>query len=161
MRIAIASDHAGFVQKGPLAEYLTGKGHEVLDLGPATDDRCDYPDFADKVARLVALGDADRGVLVCGTGLGMAITADKVAGIRAVPIQTVDFARLCREHNDANVIALSGRFVSLEDNEAILDAFLETEFAGGRHTGRVEKIMREDDPEFQGVPAGLGVVQGN
>lgn len=157
MRIAIASDHAGFIQKAPLAEYLRSRGHEVVDMGPATDDRCDYPDFADKVARAVARGDAERGVLICGTGLGIAMAADKVPGVRAVPIQTVDFARLCREHNDANVIGLSGRFVPLEENERILDTFLTTAFEGGRHTGRVEKIMREDDPDFQGVPADFGM----
>lgn len=157
MRIAIGSDHAGFLQKAPLAEYLRSQGHEVVDCGPATDDRCDYPDFGDKVARLVAAGKVDRGVLICGTGLGIAMTADKVPGVRAVPIQTVEFARLCREHNNANVIGLSGRFVSLMDNEAILDTFLATEFAGGRHTGRVEKIMREDDPSFAGVPEDFGL----
>lgn len=157
MRVAIGSDHAGFVQKAPLAEYMRSLGHEVYDLGPKTDDRCDYADFADKVARLVASGDADRGVLICGTGIGISMAADKVAGIRACPIQTVEFARLCREHNDANVIGLSGRFVSLEDNEKILDVFLSTEFSGGRHAGRVEKIMREDDPSFAGVPAGFGL----
>ena len=155
MRIAIASDHAGFVQKDPLADYLRAQGHEVIDCGPATDERCDYPDYADKVARRVARGEVDRGVLICGTGLGIAMTADKVAGVRATPIQTVEFARLAREHNDANVIGLSGRFVSLEDNEKILDAFLTTEFGGGRHTGRVEKMMREDDPDFPGVPLDL------
>ena len=153
MRIAIASDHAGFVQKDPLAEYLRAQGHEVVDCGPDSDERCDYPDYADKVARRVARGEVDRGVLICGTGLGVALTADKVAGVRALPIQTVDFARLAREHNDANVICLSGRFVSLEDNEKILDAFLTTEFGGGRHTARVEKMMREDDPAFPGVEA--------
>lgn len=157
MRVAIGSDHAGFAQKAPLAEYMRSLGHEVYDLGPKTDDRCDYADFADKVARLVASGDADRGVLICGTGIGISMAADKVAGIRACPIQTVEFARLCREHNDANVIGLSGRFVSLEDNEKILDVFLSTEFSGGRHAGRVEKIMREDDPSFAGVPAGFGL----
>lgn len=157
MRIAIASDHAGFIQKDPLADYLRSRGHEVVDCGPATDDRCDYPDFADKVARLVARGEVERGVLICGTGLGIAMTADKVAGVRACPIQTVEFARLCREHNDASVIGLSGRFVSLEDNEAILDVFLSTDFEGGRHTGRVEKMMREDDPDFPGVPLDLGM----
>ena len=153
MRIAIASDHAGFVQKDPLADYLRAQGHEVIDCGPATDERCDYPDYADKVARRVARGEVDRGVLICGTGLGIAMAADKVPGVRATPIQTVEFARLAREHNNANVIGLSGRFVSLEDNEKILDAFLTTEFAGGRHTARVEKIMREDDPAFPGVEA--------
>ena len=153
MRIAIASDHAGFVQKDPLAEYLRAQGYEVVDCGPDSDERCDYPDYADKVARRVARGEVDRGVLICGTGLGIAMTADKVAGVRATPIQTVEFARLAREHNDANVIGLSGRFVSLEDNEKILDAFLTTEFGGGRHTARVEKMMREDDPAFPGVEA--------
>lgn len=153
MRIAIASDHAGFVQKDPLAEYLRAQGHEVVDCGPDSDERCDYPDYADKVARRVARGEVDRGVLICGTGLGIAMTADKVAGVRATPIQTVEFARLAREHNDANIIGLSGRFVSLEDNEKILDAFLTTEFGGGRHTARVEKMMREDDPAFPGVEA--------
>ena len=157
MRIAIASDHAGFVQKAPLAEYLRSQGHEVLDLGPSTDARCDYPDFGDKVGRLVAAGGADRGVLICGTGIGISMTAGKVAGIRAVAIQTPEFARLAREHNDANVIGLSGRFVTLEQNEAILDVFLSTEFGGGRHAGRVAKIMREDDPSFEGVPADFGL----
>ena len=157
MRIAIGSDHAGVLQKAPIADHLRWLGHEVIDCGPATDARCDYADFADKVARLVASGQADRGVLICGTGLGISMAADKVAGIRAVPVQTVEFARLAREHNDANVIGLSGRFVSLMDNEAIVDTFLATEFSGGRHTGRVEKIMREDDPDFPGVPADFGM----
>ena len=127
MRIAIASDHAGFLQKKPLSDYIAGLGHEVIDLGPDSDARCDYPDYADKVARTVARGDADYGVLVCGTGLGMAMTADKVAGIRATPVQTVTFAQLAREHNNANVVCLSGRFVSLMDNCAILETFLTTD----------------------------------
>ena len=90
-------------------------------------------------------GVADRGVLVCGTGLGMAIAADKVTGIRAVPVQTVQFAELCRQHNDANVICLSGRFVELEENQRILDTFLTTKFEGGRHALRVAKIMKLDN----------------
>ena len=143
MRIAVASDHAGFIQKAPIIEHIRSLGHEVVDLGPATDDRVDYPDFGDKVGRMVARGDADRGVVICGTGLGIAMTADKVPGIRATAIQTVQFAELCREHNDCNVIGLSGRFVPLELNEQIVDTFLTTEFGGGRHTGRVQKIMRE------------------
>lgn len=156
MRIAIASDHAGFVQKAPLAAYMRELGHEVLDLGPATEDRVDYPDFADKVARQVASGAADRGVLVCGTGIGMAITADKVPGIRAAVIQTPDFAHLFREHNNGNVLCLSGRFVDLDTNKASVKEFLETEFGGGRHAGRVDKIMREDDPQFAGVTDSCG-----
>ena len=153
MRIAVGSDHAGFIQKDPIIEHIKSLGHEVLDFGPANDDRVDYPDFADKVARAVAAGKADRGVLICGTGIGIAMAADKVPGIRATPVQTVQFAELAREHNNANVIGLSGRFTDLAVNEAIVDTFLSTKFAGGRHTGRVEKIMREDDPNFKGVDA--------
>lgn len=141
MRISIASDHAGFDQKQVLAAYLAECGHEVVDRGPENDDRVDYPDFAELVARDVADGAAERGVLVCGTGIGMAIAACKVDGIRAVNIINTEFAALSREHNDANVITLSGRFIDEETNKAILDTFLSTEFGGGRHTGRVEKIM--------------------
>lgn len=144
MRLSIGSDHAGFEQKQALAAYLRDAGHEVIDRGPDNDDRVDYPDFAVPVARDVAEGAVERGVLVCGTGIGMAMAADKVPGIRAANIITPEFAALCREHNDANLITLSGRFVSLEENERILDAFLSTNFAGGRHTGRVEKIMALD-----------------
>ena len=144
MIISIASDHAGFEQKQLLAAYLKGKGYEVHDLGPDSDDRVDYPDFAAKVAHEVADGVATYGVLVCGTGIGMAVAANKINGIRAVNAINTQFADLCREHNDANVITLSGRFVSVEDNESILDAFLTTEFAGGRHAGRVEKINALD-----------------
>ena len=141
MRISIASDHAGFEQKELLAGYIRDKGFDVHDLGPFTDDRVDYPDFAKMVAQEVASGDADRGVLVCGTGIGMAIAANKMKGIRAANVTSPEFAALAREHNDANVITVSGRFVGLDTNKEILDAFLGTDFAGGRHTGRVEKIM--------------------
>lgn len=141
MKISIASDHAGFEQKQALRDYLAKKGCEVVDRGPDTDDRVDYPDFAALVARDVTDGAADFGVLVCGTGIGMAVAANKVHGIRAVNCITEQFAELAREHNDANVLTLSGRFVALEDNERILDAFLSTAFGGGRHAGRVAKIM--------------------
>ncbi len=144
MRIAIASDHAGFDQKTALVPFLEGLGHEVADLGPETGDRVDYPDYAEKVARAVASGEADRGVLICGTGIGMALAADKVAGIRAVNITSPEFAELARRHNDANVITLSGRFVPLEENERILKVFLVAEFEGGRHAQRVAKIMALD-----------------
>ena len=131
-------------QKERLRAFLEGLGHEVIDRGPANDDRVDYPDYAVPVAHDVADGQAERGVLVCGTGIGMALAADKVAGIRAANIITPQFAALCREHNDANVITLSGRFVEPEVNEEILRVFLSTDFGGGRHTGRVEKIMELD-----------------
>lgn len=140
MKISIASDHAGFEQKQALVDHLVAQGHEVIDRGPDTDDRVDYPDYAAFVSYDVADGVADFGVLVCGTGIGMAIAANKVNGIRAANIVRQDFATLCREHNDANVVTLSGRFVSLEDNKAIVDTFLSTEFGGGRHEGRVKKI---------------------
>lgn len=151
MRIAVAADHAGFCQKPAMIDYLRTLGHEVIDCGPASDARCDYPDYADRVARVVSAAEADRGVLICGTGIGMAIAADKVAGVRAACIQTPGFAQLFREHNDGNIICLSGRFVSEQTNRAILDAFLTTDFGGGRHAARVEKIMREDDPSFEGA----------
>lgn len=138
--IAIASDHAGFEQKQQLTAWLTDQGHTVNDLGPATNARVDYPDYAALVAHEVAADRADFGVLVCGTGIGMAIAANKINGVRAVNIVTPEFAALSREHNDANVIALSGRFVCLETNEQILEAFLKTSFGEGRHAERVQKI---------------------
>ncbi|MBX9033777.1 ribose 5-phosphate isomerase B [Gordonibacter massiliensis (ex Traore et al. 2017)] len=141
MNISIASDHAGFEQKQALVDYLASQGHAVIDRGPDNDDRVDYPDYAELVARDVAGGSVERGVLVCGTGIGMAVAANKIDGVRAVNVTTPQFAELSREHNDANVVALSGRFVDEGTNRAILDAFLSTPFGEGRHTGRVEKIM--------------------
>ena len=140
MRVSIGSDHAGFEQKQALVDYLMGKGYDVIDRGPDNDDRVDYPDYAAPVSHDVADGVAERGVLVCGTGIGMAVAANKVQGIRAANVVTPEFAALAREHNDANVVALSGRFVDEETNRRILDAFLSTDFGGGRHAGRVEKI---------------------
>lgn len=153
MRIAVACDHGGFVQKDAVIEHLKSLGHEVTDLGTNSEESVDYPDYADRAARMVSRGEADRAILICGTGIGMAITADKVPGVRATPVQTVKFAELARQHNNANVIGLSGRFVSLEDNLVLVDTFLNTEFESGRHAKRVEKIMREDDPAFPGVDA--------
>ncbi|MBQ2680333.1 MAG: ribose 5-phosphate isomerase B [Eggerthellaceae bacterium] len=141
MKVSIASDHAGFEEKELLKPYLVELGHEVIDRGPDSDDRVDYPDFAELVAKDVAGGEADRGVLVCGTGIGMAIAANKVDGIRAANVTTPEFAALSREHNDANIVTVSGRFVTDETNRAIVKAFLETAFGGGRHEGRVAKIM--------------------
>lgn len=140
MKISIASDHAGFEQKQALAAYLEGLGHEVVDRGPGTDDRVDYPDFAALVARDVVDGAAERGVLVCGTGIGMAVAANKIDGIRAANVTSPVFAALAREHNDANIVAVSGRFVDEATNREILDAFVSTEFGGGRHADRVKKI---------------------
>lgn len=144
MRVAIASDHAGFIQKQPMIDYMTGLGYEVIDLGPENDDRVDYPDFGEKVGRYVAAGNADRGVCICGTGIGIAVAAGKIPGIRASSITSPEFAALFRQHNDGNVIGLSGRFVDLEVNEEIVETFLTTDFEGGRHAGRVEKINALD-----------------
>lgn len=144
MKVSIGSDHAGFEQKQLLAEYLRSKGYEVIDRGPDSDDRVDYPDYAALVGKDVSEGACDRGVLVCGTGIGMAIAACKISGVRAANIVSSEFAKLCREHNDVNVITLSGRFVPLEENEKILDVFFATEFGGGRHAGRVAKINALD-----------------
>lgn len=141
MRVAIGSDHAGFEQKELLRQHLTEEGHEVLDLGTGSgDDSVDYPDFARAVASAVSGGDAERGVLVCGTGVGMAIAANKVAGVRAANVTDPEFAKLARQHNDANVVAVSGRFVPLTVNAEIVDAFLDTAFEGGRHGRRVDKM---------------------
>jgi ribose 5-phosphate isomerase B len=141
MRIVIGSDHAGFDQKQRLARYLADEGHDVQDVGASNGtDSVDYPDFAFAVARGVADGDADFGVLVCGTGIGMAVAANKVAGVRAANVTDPEFAKLARQHNDANVVTVSGRFVPVQTNEAILDAFVGTQFEGGRHSRRVDKI---------------------
>jgi ribose 5-phosphate isomerase B len=141
MRIVIGSDHAGFDQKQRLAEYLAEQGHDVSDIG-TTDatTSVDYPDFALAVGSAVASGEAEFGVLVCGTGIGMAIAANKVDGVRAANVTTPEFAALAREHNDANVVTVSARFVPVQVNEKILDAFLGTPFGGGRHADRVAKV---------------------
>lgn len=144
MVLSLGADHAGFEQKNQLADFLIEQGYDVIDRGPDSDDRVDYPDYALRVARDVADGVAEYGVLVCGTGIGMAMTADKVPDIRAANIITPEFAALCREHNNANVITLSGRFVSLDTNKEILRTFLSTEFGGGRHEQRVAKMMALD-----------------
>lgn len=141
MVVSIGSDHAGFEEKQLLIGYLLDLGHDVVDRGPDDDSRVDYPDYAALVARDIATGFADFGVLVCGTGIGMAIAANKVDGIRAANVTSPEFAALAREHNDANVVTVSGRFVDDATNRAIVKTFLETEFGGGRHAGRVAKIM--------------------
>ena len=144
MRIAIASDHGGFQQKQELAAFLQELGHQVQDLGCHSEESVDYPDYAEALGKVVAAGGADRGVLVCGTGIGMCMAANKIPGIRAANVTIPDFARLAREHNDANVVTLSGRFVDLDTNKAILGIFLEAGFDGGRHAIRVGKINALD-----------------
>jgi len=141
MRVALGSDHAGYEHKQRIKGFLEGKGVEVTDLGTySAEESVDYPDFAEKVGEAVVDGDAEFGVLVCGTGIGMAIAANKVDGIRAANVTDPEFAKLARAHNDANVITVSGRFVDPEVNEQIIEAFLATPFEGGRHERRVNKI---------------------
>ena len=140
MRIAMASDHAGFELKEQIKAQLQGAGHDVVDVGPETDDSTDYPRYARPAARLVAEGDAERGVLVCGSGVGVAIVANKVAGVRAVNAHDVEEAQLARAHNDANVVTLSGRRLDAEQAGEIVSAFLAGEFEGGRHARRVGLI---------------------
>jgi ribose 5-phosphate isomerase B len=140
MRIALASDHAGFALKDHLAGSLAAAGHELLDLGTDSTESVDYPRYAEPVARAVAAGDADRGVLVCGSGNGVAIVANKVTGIRAVNAHDIEEAEMCRRHNDANVVTLSGARLEPEQADAIVATFLATDFDGGRHARRVEQI---------------------
>ena len=124
MNISIASDHAGFEQKQALVDYLAAQGHDVIDRGPDTDDRVDYPDYAELVARDVAGGAAERGVLVCGTGIGMAIAANKVHGIRCAVCNDPYSATMAHEHNDANVIAVGARVVGIEVLKSIFRNYL-------------------------------------
>jgi ribose 5-phosphate isomerase B len=142
MKIAIGADHAGFSLKEQLRQKLAQEGHEVVDFGTESDASCDYPDFAQPVARDVAQGRSDRGILVCSTGIGMAIAANKVDGVRAAPAQSDDEVKFTREHNDANVLTLGAKY--LDQNRAIelIHLFLNTEFAGGRHARRVAKIAQ-------------------
>jgi RpiB/LacA/LacB family sugar-phosphate isomerase len=140
MKVAIAADHAGFELKEKLRDLLRERGHAVLDLGTSNGESTDYPDFAGAVAREVAEGSADRGVLVCSTGVGMSIAANKVPGIRAALGTTPEAVRLTRAHNDANVLALGAKFIDLYAAEQLVDVFLNTEFEGGRHARRIAKI---------------------
>lgn len=140
MKIYAGSDHAGFELKQRLIEAARGWGHEVEDLGPATADRVDYPDYGAAVGRAVANDPSSRGLLVCGSGIGIMMAANKVSGIRAATLWNEESAKLSRLHNDANVFSVGERLVPGDLAEAMLKLWLETEFEGGRHTGRVAKI---------------------
>lgn len=143
-RIALGADHAGFHAKEVIRRFLAEQGYDVEDLGTKSEESVDYPDFARQVAERVAGGGAQLGVLVCGTGIGMAMTANKVPGIRAGTAHDEMTARMAREHNDANVLTLGGRVVDDEKAVAIVREFLNAQFAGGRHQRRVEKINELD-----------------
>jgi len=141
MRIALGADHAGFALKDKIKEHLSARGIEVRDEGTNSGASVDYPDYARLVAEDVAHGRADQGILVCGTGIGMAISANKAPGIRAANADTEFEAQMAREHNDANILTLGARVVDEAAAVRIVDVWLATNFAGGRHQTRVDKIM--------------------
>jgi ribose 5-phosphate isomerase B len=139
-RIAIASDHAAVELKAALAEHMRALGHDVLDLGPAGVDSVDYPDYGYKLAEAIASGEASRGVAICGSGIGISIAVNRHPAARAALVSEPLSARLAREHNDANVIAMGARLIGSEMAKACLDVFLTTPFGGDRHLRRVQKL---------------------
>ena len=140
MKIAIGADHAGFVLKETLLARLRGQGHEVEDLGTNSTTSVDYPDFAEAVAHKVASASVDKGILVCSSGVGMSIAANKVHGVRAALGTSTEEVELARKHNDANILAIGAKFSTPEVAEALVDTFLSTDFEGGRHQRRIDKI---------------------
>lgn len=147
MHIAIGADQGGFALKEKIVEHLTAQDHQVSDLGIYKLESIDYPDIAESVARTVAKGEAERGIIVCGTGLGVSMAANKVRGIRAALCTDCYMARMAREHNDAQVLCLGGRVIGVGLALAIVDVFLNTEAQGGRHARRVGKINALDEKE--------------
>ena len=145
MRIAIGSDHAGFAVKRAIAQRLRDGGHEVVDHGCDSEESVDYPDFAAAVARSVAAGACERGICVCGTGIGIAMAANKVAGIRAATVHDEFTAEMSRQHNDANVLCLGARVLDSRHAVEIAEYWLTVPFGDGRHSGRVAKINALDD----------------
>jgi ribose 5-phosphate isomerase B len=141
MKISLGADHNGIDFKQLLSDHLKSAGHEVLDVGPSGTDSVDYPDFAFAAAEMVSNGEANRGILICGSGIGMSMAANKVPGVRAALCFTPEAAALTRRHNDANVLALAGWQSDGVDVLEIVDTFLATDFEGGRHARRVDKII--------------------
>ena len=140
VKIAVGSDHAGFELKEQVEAMLVAAGHDVTDVGTDSEESTDYPLHAEAAARLVADGEAERAVLVCGSGVGVSIAANKVGGVRAVNAHDPDEAEMSRRHNDANVLALAGRRLSVDEAKPIVERFLATDFEGGRHQRRVDQI---------------------
>ncbi len=149
-RIAIASDHAAVELKTSLRDWLIERGHDVLDLGTATEASVDYPDFGYRLARAIEEGKAEQGVALCGSGVGISIAVNRNPAARCALVSEPLSARLARAHNDANVIALGARLVGIEMAKACIDTFLSTDFLGGRHSGRVDKLS---NPVFAKDPA--------
>jgi len=148
--IAIASDHAAFDLKAALVQWLRGEGHEVCDLGPESATPVDYPDYGYKLADAIAAGEATRGIVLCGSGIGISISVNRHPAVRCALVSEVLSARLSREHNDANVIALGARLIGIEQARACITAFLSTPFAADRHQQRVDKLTH---PRFHKEPA--------
>jgi ribose 5-phosphate isomerase B len=150
MRIGIASDHGGFRLKEEMKAYLAESGMEPVDFGVSKEESVDYPDFGAALAEKVSRGELDRGVLLCGTGIGMSIVANKFPGVRATLANDLFSARLSREHNDSNILVLGGRVVGIDLARAIVKAWLETPFAGGRHQRRLDKIAALEKTNMRG-----------
>lgn len=146
MRIAIAADHAGYELKNVLADHLAAAGHEVEDLGTMSDDSVDYPDYGAAVARAVVGGEVDRGIAICGSGIGICMAASKIVGARAATVHDVTSAALAKRHNDANIVCLGARFIGPQVAMDAVDAFLDAEFEGGRHQRRIDKLSRLEEP---------------
>ena len=140
MKISLACDHGGLELKNQLADYLEEMGHTVHDFGTDSKDTCDYPDFAKPAALAVSRGECDRGIVVCTTGIGVSMVANKVRGVRCALCMNADMAKMTRAHNNANMIALGQKYVDFATAKQIVDNFLNTEFEGGRHAVRVSKI---------------------
>ncbi|MBC3796770.1 ribose 5-phosphate isomerase B [Acetobacterium tundrae] len=147
MKIAIGSDHGGFDLKEVIRPYLIELGHEVVDFGTESHESCDYPIYGQKVGEAVSFGDCDRGIVICGTGIGISVAANKVPGIRGGVCTNEFMAAMSREHNDANILALGARVIGEGLALRIVKVFLETEFAGGRHQRRIDKI-REIEKKY-------------
>ena len=147
MRIALSADHAGYDLKDVLAAWLRAAGHEVLDLGTNGPESVDYPDFGAQLGRAVASGDAERGIAICGSGIGIAIAANRNPGCRCAQVNEPLSASLARTHNDANAIALGARLIGVDMAKACVTAFLTTEFEGGRHQRRVDMLSRETEDQ--------------
>ena len=140
MKIVLASDHAGFELKGKIISFLGRSDNEIVDVGCSSPDSVDYADYGYKAAKMVAEKNVERGVLVCGTGIGMSMVANKVRGIRAALVTSIEVAELTRQHNDSNILCLGGRFIDEDTALKIVDTWLKTEFEGGRHLRRIQKI---------------------
>jgi len=145
MRIAVGSDHAGFAVKQAIAQRLRDDGHDVVDHGCSGEEAVDYPDFGAAVARSVASGDCDRGICVCGTGIGISMAANKVAGVRAATVHDMFTAEMSRQHNDANVLCLGARVIDPGHAVEVAEYWITVPFGDGRHSGRVAKINALDD----------------